>query len=658
MEALAAALARDPTRRRRIVRLLGGLGFTAVAAVGWQGLERSRAEAACESSEHSMAPVWNDERRAALMARAAATKSATREDYASRLAGNLDARAAAWSEISTRVCREARIEETRYPHSALQAHRCLDEFRTRIDALIEAVQSGDDRALAEGLLASATLPHVSLCADERSLALRSPPPTDPTLAKRVHGARRELARIRGADLDGDPLALERAEALWDEARRLDDAPLLAEIRYAIAEVHEAAGRHEEASEAFEQAFSLADSAGHDYLALQAAARLARLHAIGRQTPHESMQWYRLADAKVKRMGLKDDLAEALALAGLGALHDVRGDYDEALEAYRQALSIQERILGSEHVDLATTYADIGNAHERLGNVEDGLAAFRRGLALLEAELGPHHLRLAATLNGIGNLYNESGEYEQAIAIFERILESYRRNGRTSHPNYGGAWINLGNGLERLERYDEALESYRTAIESLEPVVRSDHPILGIAYANEGLLLADRGELEQAPSRQRRALEIFERSLGPEHPELILISKHIGNTQRKLGRFDQALGTYQRALTIARMHPEYIHAEREVLLANIGRVHQEQGRPDLARSAFLEAVELASRGDDDRAGLAEVYFDAAQALWSVAEHRSRARVLAERARTLHLRDAETEDVARIEAWLARHPALVP
>jgi len=42
---------------------------------------------------------------------------------------------------------------------------------------------------------------------------------------------------------------------------------------------------------------------------------------------------------------------------IATVYDDQGDYTKALEWYHKALTIQEKVLGKEHLDTATTYTN-------------------------------------------------------------------------------------------------------------------------------------------------------------------------------------------------------------------------------------------------------------------------------------------------------------
>ena len=54
---------------------------------------------------------------------------------------------------------------------------------------------------------------------------------------------------------------------------------------------------------------------------------------------------------------------------MGSLHEELGDFEKAKEYHELALSIRQKKLGAENVQVATSYNNLGLVHEQLGDFE-------------------------------------------------------------------------------------------------------------------------------------------------------------------------------------------------------------------------------------------------------------------------------------------------
>ena len=100
---------------------------------------------------------------------------------------------------------------------------------------------------------------------------------------------------------------------------------------------------------------------------------------------------------------------------------------EALEVYRDVLTIKEKVLGCEHLDVASTqnkYActhifthacdaymcacSLAVIHKRQGELPTALELYQKNLAVFEKQLGPEHPLVADTKNKCVCIYGLLG----------------------------------------------------------------------------------------------------------------------------------------------------------------------------------------------------------------------------------------------------------
>ena len=68
----------------------------------------------------------------------------------------------------------------------------------------------------------------------------------------------------------------------------------------------------------------------------------------------------------------------------------KGEYDKAIELYRKALEIKEKVLGKEHPSTATSYNNIGLAYYNKGKYDKAMEFYRKAEKIREQKLGPDH----------------------------------------------------------------------------------------------------------------------------------------------------------------------------------------------------------------------------------------------------------------------------
>ncbi|MCG8604056.1 tetratricopeptide repeat protein [bacterium] len=110
-----------------------------------------------------------------------------------------------------------------------------------------------------------------------------------------------------------------------------------------------------------------------------------------------------------------------ALINLGIIASIRGDYDQALENYQNALSIFRQ--GDDRQNQARIYHNIGLTHSNKGDYEESIEAFEKSLDLADG-LEDKLLRALIHLN-MGKAFANKGELNQATRYVEKALKMFK-----------------------------------------------------------------------------------------------------------------------------------------------------------------------------------------------------------------------------------------
>ena len=82
------------------------------------------------------------------------------------------------------------------------------------------------------------------------------------------------------------------------------------------------------------------------------------------------------------------------------MYNEKGDLDKAKDYFQQALEIQEKKLGSNHVDVAVSYNNIGVVYKKKGDLDQAKDYYQRALEIKEKNLGLNHVDVAGSYNNI------------------------------------------------------------------------------------------------------------------------------------------------------------------------------------------------------------------------------------------------------------------
>ena len=107
---------------------------------------------------------------------------------------------------------------------------------------------------------------------------------------------------------------------------------------------------------------------------------------------------------------------------MGNVYEDRGEYDKALEYYKLALEIQEKVLGKEHPDTAWSYNNIGWTYHLMSKYEEALPWAEKAVKAFPQNPG--------IIDTLATVYQGLGRYNEALEQFELCLMLQREQGAT------------------------------------------------------------------------------------------------------------------------------------------------------------------------------------------------------------------------------------
>ncbi len=284
----------------------------------------------------------------------------------------------------------------------------------------------------------------------------------------------------------------------------------------------------------------------------------------------------------RRLGDGEQQAETLYMAGKCLRQLGRGR--EALASFHQALTLQ-RPRGDRRA-IARTVIQVGIVHLWLGDYEAALAAHREVLELSRA-LGDV-ARQASTLNNIGVIHRRSGRLRQALTHYQEALFLFRQTGEEEEE--ATALLNIAGIHNRLGEPRPAFDSYRQALDRFRAL--GDRDGEAKTLNNLGNLHLRLGEPQEALTHFQQALAIF-RQLG--HPLAARTLHNLGFLRHRLGQSERGLEMLEQALALQRRVED--RTSQAATLTEIASVRAALGEMTAARDLLLQALELRSQVPD-------------------------------------------------------------
>jgi tetratricopeptide (TPR) repeat protein len=271
--------------------------------------------------------------------------------------------------------------------------------------------------------------------------------------------------------------------------------------------------------------------------------------------------------------------------------DKQGRYQEAINLAQQVLTMREKVLGSDHPEVARGLDKLGELYQKIGDYSKAEPLHKRALAISEKALGPKHPDVAASLDNLGLLFHYLGDYTRAKPLHNRALVIREKALGPEHPDVATSLINLAALYVSLNDYTRAEPLFKRALAINEKALGPEHPDVATSLINLAFLYHSSGDYERAKLLYNRALTIRKKALGPEHPEVANILNNMAELYRNLGDYSLAKPLYKRALAIKEKALGSEHPDVATMLNNMAVLYVDLGDYSMAETLEKRALTI-------------------------------------------------------------------
>ncbi|MBD2091277.1 CHAT domain-containing protein [Microcoleus sp. FACHB-1515] len=333
-------------------------------------------------------------------------------------------------------------------------------------------------------------------------------------------------------------------------------------------------------------------------------------SVGVDVPRAIAQQVETEAIEAQNRSESDRNAEADRLFDQGTQHRDAEQFQEALQAFQQALIIYREI--DDRLGESITLSAIGYVYLEDNQVQEALQTFQQAL-MIDQEIRDR-LGEGISLRNIGDAYLEMEQYQQAIefyqqalAIAQEVQEVQELNAGTFEPyillNIGRAYDGLNDGTQAIEYFQRSLARVREI----------NAPLMERAILSHvGYFYYDLEQYGQALEFTEQAVAIREEQ---ENRDCILcrigLLHRLGHIYEILNQHEQAMEIYEQTLSLARRinDPRW---EGEIL-GGIARVYESLERYERALEFYQLSLEIARNENDTRvegfvlSNISNVYF---------------------------------------------------
>lgn len=200
---------------------------------------------------------------------------------------------------------------------------------------------------------------------------------------------------------------------------------------------------------------------------------------------------------------------AASYSNIGAVHASMGDLEQALKNYKAALDLRTEI--NDQQGLAISYTNIALIHYNKGNYPEALK--NNFVALKIEQEMDDKLAIARSYNNIGSIYVQQANYPEAIRNFSSALEIQKELG--DKQGIGRSYNNLGT-IQYLEKnYTKALQSFQESLKIKETIgdrFGIGHSLINIGNVQHTLSLPENVKEQEREALQQQAMDNFNQAL--------------------------------------------------------------------------------------------------------------------------------------------------
>lgn len=302
---------------------------------------------------------------------------------------------------------------------------------------------------------------------------------------------------------------------------------------------------------------------------------------------------------------------AAVINNLGRIQFLREEFKLALPAYREALSMRQKLLGADHMDVAATIFNIAQTSQALCEHEQALTCYEQFLGVARKHLGAKHRDIVAALKNMAEVHHDQGKYKEAKNLYNQALAMGRSCLDSCHQEMCGILNKLGNLMYEEQDYDAALKAYVDELDIERACLGECHTNVAITYTNIGQIYKRRQDYEQALAMYNQAIGIQRRALMHPNADVAATLSSVAFIYSQTNRFRESFNVYQEVLWIQRETLGEGSLESSGTLTSLGLVLYKMDQHELALDSFHESLKIR------RAILGNNHHDVAICLYNIA-----------------------------------------
>ena len=247
---------------------------------------------------------------------------------------------------------------------------------------------------------------------------------------------------------------------------------------------------------------------------------------------------------------EDSLEVAACHNCIAVLHYImpNGDSDSALEALQGALRRRRIELGVDHLDVGTTWNNVGRIYFQQGRYDEAMEAYYEALRVRRLCQGDS-VDVAATLFNIGQVYHQQGDRDRALQLYQEFLRLAKVHFGEYHRDICIVTTCIGQVLHEKKEFKCALTALHHSLRVGKVALGAIHAEIAITLNKLGNLYYETGDMDSALKAYHQGLRVELAVLEPGNPNIFVTYTNIAEIHKQRSEFDKALSYYEKVLDL-------------------------------------------------------------------------------------------------------------
>lgn len=226
---------------------------------------------------------------------------------------------------------------------------------------------------------------------------------------------------------------------------------------------------------------------------------------------------------------------------LAQIAHYNGNVDEATKYYN--IILKENIKNGDSISQADMLNNLGISSYRKGDFDKALDFYKQASNIYE-HLGKEHQGGLGTLNNIAIICLNQGRYSEALKYFNKCLDIYKKI--NDKDGIAKAYYNMSAVYYELKKYDKTLSYIDQALEIFKAL--EDKRMIAGTLINKGAVYADLKEFPKALQYMTESLRILETINDPS--ELAAANNQLGDLYFLMQKPEKALKHFKTCLELS------------------------------------------------------------------------------------------------------------